>query len=65
MSDLAVNRSRWHRLVESILPWYDPEQEAARDARSEAIHERGVAARINSERIRQDYAAAAKRIQRR
>ena len=56
---------RFRRLVEWMLPWYDPEQEAARDARSEAIRQRSVAARINSERIRQDYAAAAKRIQRR
>lgn len=42
-------RSRWHRLIEAVLPWYDPEAEAQRDERSHAIHEQAIEARIKAE----------------
>jgi hypothetical protein len=38
-------RSRFQRFVESVLPWYDPEEEAARDEHSRHIHEDAIRAR--------------------
>lgn len=60
------------RLIERILPWYDPEEEARRDARTEAIRRRSIAARITLEqltpeaqkRIRTAYIAYARELRR-
>lgn len=57
-------RSAWRRLVEAALPWFDRAEEDRRDARTESIRQRSIAARLEAERIRRDYAAAAKRLQR-
>ena len=43
------------RIVERILPWYDPELEARRDARTEGIRQRSIRARIAAEAIRDRY----------
>lgn len=43
------------RIVERILPWYDPELEARRDARTEGIRLRSIRARIAAEAIRDRY----------
>jgi hypothetical protein len=51
-------RSRWRRFVERLLPWYDPEAERARNARTEAIRLRSIRARIESERVIDAYRAA-------
>lgn len=42
-------RSRWHRLVERLLPWYDPADADAAQERSETIHRNAIAARIKAE----------------
>jgi len=44
-----VPNNPFHRLVERWLPWYDPELEARRDARTEAIRLRSIAIRIRIE----------------
>ena len=38
MRDRLVTAFR--RAIEAVLPWYDPEREAARDRRAEAIAKR-------------------------
>lgn len=55
---VAPMRSQWRRFVERLLPWYDPEAERARDARTEAIRLRSIRARIESERVIDAYRAA-------
>lgn len=57
-------KSRWHQLVEAVLPWYDPEKERAVQQRSERITRDAIAARISAEKVRQDYAAMGKRLER-
>ena len=51
----AIRRTPVHspfqRFVESLLPWYDVEVEARRDARTEAIRLRAIAARIAIEQL--------------
>jgi hypothetical protein len=64
MSDAAMRKTLFHRLVERLLPWFDPEAEAIRNARSEAIRKRAIAARIRSEHVRADYAAMGRRLTR-
>ena len=39
------------RMVEKLLPWYDPKVEAARAARSEVIHQQAIDARRTMEPI--------------
>jgi hypothetical protein len=51
-------------MVERMLPWYDPEVEARRNQRSEAIRHRAIAARIDSERVIVAYRRAAERLRR-
>lgn len=58
-------RSRWHRFVESILPWYSVEEEQERNARSAAIRDKSIAARINAEQVRTAYEKAGARVTRR
>ncbi len=62
---VPMPRSRLHRFIEAILPWYSVEEEARRDARSEAIRQRSIAARMTAERIRADYEKAGARVSRR
>lgn len=58
------------RLVERLLPWYDPAAEARHDERSQYIHQHSIGVRIESERaigvgrdrIRDAYAATDARI---
>lgn len=64
MTERVVARSRWHTFIERILPWFDREAEDARNARTEAIRQRSIAARITTEQIRTDYAKAAARVSR-
>ena len=53
------------RLIEHILPWYDVKVEAARNARTEGIRQRSIAARIAAEEVRMAYLIAAERARRR
>lgn len=57
--------SRWRKLIERMLPWFDPLMERQRDRRSEAIARRSTAARMRAERVIEDYrtAEAAARVQ--
>lgn len=67
MTELAMMpslRSWFHRLVERLLPYYDPETERARDAKTEAITQRAIRVRIQSEKVRADYAAMGRRLTR-
>jgi hypothetical protein len=57
-------RDRIHAMVERILPWFDPEEKARRDARTETIRQRSIAVRIQTERIRAAYRQAADRVER-
>ena len=64
---------RLRRAVERVLPWYDPQREAQRTQRTEAIRQRSIAARIAVEnltpaerdRVRAAYAAYARELERR
>lgn len=51
--------ARVRRVVEHLLPWYDPIVEARRHAWTEAISRRSIAARIEAEhatdRVRTAY----------
>lgn len=60
----ATVRSRWHRLIEALLPWYDPTVEAARDERTAKIRREAIAARVTAEQVREAYRAAGQRVQR-
>ena len=44
--------SRFRALVERVLPWYSAAAEADHDARSEAIRQRSIRARVRAERLR-------------
>ena len=44
-------RNRWQTLIENWLPWYDPAHERQRDAQTERIRLRSIAARILAERV--------------
>ncbi len=43
-------RNAWQRLVEKLLPWYDPRMEDLREVRSKRIHREAIDARISAER---------------
>lgn len=61
-------RSRFHRFVEWILPWYDRDREEARNRETERKRQRAIAARIRAEvastAFREDYVAMAQRLRR-
>lgn len=52
------------RLIERILPWYDPEYERLRDRRTESMRQRSVKARIEAEHVRAAYLEYADRLER-
>lgn len=56
--------NRLRRLIEAILPWYDPSEERARATRSEALRVRSISARIEAERVRRSYVEYANRLER-
>ena len=49
---------RFRRLIETLLPWYDPDLEAMRAQRSEAIHAQSIAVRQQAERELANASAA-------
>ena len=55
-------RDRFHAVVESWLPWYDPRIERGRNGRTEAIRRRAIKERINAERVIAEYIATDARI---
>ena len=55
---MASAKDRFRRIVEMLLPWYDPEAEKARNAKTEAIRLRSIAARVESERVIEAYRKA-------
>ncbi len=57
-------RDRARAAVERMLPWYDPELEARRDARTEQIRRHSIAVRIHTERVRKAYRLAADKVER-
>lgn len=57
-------RDRFRFAIERLLPWFDPAEKARRDARTEAIRRRSIAARIQTERVREAYRRAADRVER-
>ena len=57
-------QSRWHALVERLLPWFDVDEEKVRNQRSEDIRARSVAARTEAERTRKAYQLMERRIRR-
>lgn len=61
---IVVVRSRWHRLIEMLLPWYDPATERRRNEHTEAIRRDAIAARIKAERVREAYRLSAARTKR-
>lgn len=68
MDDAMVRGSVLHRLVEKLLPWYDPVVEERRNQRTEAIRRRSIAARIGAEELTSDlrsgYRAMGERLRR-
>lgn len=57
--------SRLERAIERLLaPWRSPEQAKAEHEHSEAVRQRSIAARIESEKVREDYAKMSRRISR-
>ena len=49
---------RFARLVQRLLPWYDPLKERLRDAHSDAIHARSIRERVRAEPIIAEYQRA-------
>ena len=49
---------KWRDVVEVLLPWFDPVRERARNARTESIRQRSVAARQRAERVIEEYERA-------
>lgn len=60
--------SRFRRLVERMLPWYDPDDTRRRNERTERVRQRAIASRLRAEAasraIRADYASYAARVRR-
>jgi hypothetical protein len=54
-------RSPVRRLIERMLPWYDPTLEQLRDRRTEAVRRRAIAQRIRVERVISQYHEADER----
>jgi hypothetical protein len=50
-----MERDRWARFVERLLPWFDPARERVRDARTEAIRQHSILERIRAERTLASY----------
>lgn len=44
-------RGRFRRAIERAIPWFDPDEAARRDARTEAIRRRSIAARLSAEQL--------------
>lgn len=44
-------RGSLRRAIERRLPWFDPDEAARRDERTEAIRRRSIAARISAEQL--------------
>lgn len=44
-------RGRIRSAIERAIPWFDPEEAARRDERTEAIRRRSIAARITVEQL--------------
>ena len=61
---MIVVGSRWHRLIELLLPWYDPNLERKRNERTEAIRRDAIAARMKAEQVREAYMLSAQRTRR-
>lgn len=62
---VALEMSPLHRLLRRIfVPWWDPEQERKALEKSEEIRQRSIAARISAEKIRADYAAMSRKLDR-
>ena len=62
---MASPPSRWQRLVSWLLPWYDPEEQDRRLARSAAIdRELDSTVTTAKERLRQAYTDAGRRVSR-
>lgn len=54
VADVSL-RERLHAVVEDVLPWYDHEREAERDAKTEAIRQRSIGLRRLLERRTDNY----------
>ena len=50
------------RMVERILPWYDPSYERLRNRRTEQMRQRSIRARIEAENVRAAYNSYADRL---
>ena len=65
MLDVTMrDRSLLHRVVERLLPWFDPEAEQRRTERTEQIRLRAIAARVRSERVMEEYRLADRKVRR-
>lgn len=55
---------RVRRVVETLLPWYDPTVEARRHAHTEEVRRRSIAARVEAEDVRAAYLEYSRRMRR-
>jgi hypothetical protein len=51
-------RSSARRLVEQLLPWYDPAAETIRNVKTEAVRQRAIRQRVHVERVIDQYREA-------
>lgn len=51
-------RETLRHLIARALPWYEPAKERERDRHTEAVRQRSIRARLQSERIIADYEQA-------
>jgi len=58
------HRNRFQLLVERLLPWYDPEREAASRAKSADLIRKATVQSRYSVRVRDNYVRAARRLSR-
>ena len=49
---------RLRRIVERLLPWYDPEDAARHNRRSRRIHLHSISVRIQAEHVIESYRRA-------
>lgn len=68
MHGAMVRSNVLQRLVEKLLPWYDPAAEERRNAHTEDIRQRSIRARIGAEELTSDlrsgYRAMGERLRR-
>lgn len=64
-ADVSRRPDLFERLMERLMPWHDPDDEARRDAKYEETRRRAVDVRKRAEAVLVSYAAEGEAVRRR